>query len=84
MPMHFEGLDETTRRFMLAEFEAEETSGRAYRARGLSSQGRITCFMVSCGRRSNRARRRRSSPPSGTPLIGIDTRFITKGERESP
>lgn len=39
MPMHFEELDETTRRFMLAEYEAEEASGRPYRARGLSSKG---------------------------------------------
>ena len=39
MPMHFEALDETTRRFMLAEFDAEETSGKPYRARGLSAKG---------------------------------------------
>src|ERR1051326_8190597 len=37
--MRFEELDETTRRFMLAEFDAEEASGKPYRARGLSSQG---------------------------------------------
>jgi hypothetical protein len=39
MPMHFEELDETTRRFMLAEFESEEASGKPYRARGLSPKG---------------------------------------------
>jgi len=39
MPMRFEELDEATRRFMLVEFEAEEASGKPYRARGLSSKG---------------------------------------------
>lgn len=39
MTMRFEDLDETTRRFMLAEFEAEETSGRPYRGSGLSALG---------------------------------------------
>lgn len=39
MPMRFEELDEATRRLMLVEFEAEEASGKPYRARGLSSQG---------------------------------------------
>lgn len=39
MAMHFEALDETTRRFMLSEFAGEEASGKPYRARGLSSKG---------------------------------------------
>jgi hypothetical protein len=37
--MLFEEMDETTRHFMLAEFDAEEASGRPYRARGLSIKG---------------------------------------------
>lgn len=39
MTMRFEELDETTRGFMLAEFEAEEASGRPYRSRNLSPAG---------------------------------------------
>ena len=38
MPMIYEELDETTRRFMLEEFQAEEQAG-PYRSKALSSQG---------------------------------------------
>lgn len=40
MAMNFEELDGTTRRYMLAEFEAEESSGNPYRGKGLSPAGR--------------------------------------------
>jgi hypothetical protein len=40
MLMNFEELDEKTRRYMLAEFEAEEESGQGYRSRSLSVAGR--------------------------------------------
>lgn len=38
MPMHYEELDETTRRFMLEEFQAEEQSN-PYRSKALTSLG---------------------------------------------
>jgi len=38
--MNFEELDDTTRRYMLAEFEQEEASGTPYRGKGLSVLGR--------------------------------------------
>jgi hypothetical protein len=40
MPMNFEELDEKTRKCMLAEFEAEEASGKPYRSKALSDEGR--------------------------------------------
>ena len=39
MAMNFEELDETTRQFMLAEFEAEESGGNPYRSADLSAAG---------------------------------------------
>lgn len=41
--MNFEELDDTTRRFMLEEFEAEEASGNPYRSPNLNSKG-LTAF----------------------------------------
>jgi len=41
MPMNFEELDEKTRKFMLAEFNVEEASGKPYRSKALSDQGRV-------------------------------------------
>ena len=39
MPMHFEELDEMTRRYMLAEFEREQQEANRYRGRGLTAAG---------------------------------------------
>lgn len=39
MAMEFEELDDTTRRYMLAEFEAEQSSGNPYPGKGLSPAG---------------------------------------------
>jgi len=41
MVMNFEELDDSTRRYMLSEFEAEEASGNPYRGKSLSAIGRI-------------------------------------------
>lgn len=39
MAMNFEELDDVTRGYMLAEFEAEESTGNPYRGKGLSAAG---------------------------------------------
>jgi len=39
MNMKYEELDQTTRQYMLREFEAEETSGKPYRSKALSADG---------------------------------------------
>lgn len=39
MAMNFEDLDDTTRRYMLVEFEAEEAGGNPYRSPNLSANG---------------------------------------------
>lgn len=39
MKMNFEELDDTTRRYMLEEFDAEQASDNPYRSKSLSSQG---------------------------------------------
>ena len=40
MDRKYEELDQTTRAFMLREFEAEEASGKPYRSKALTSAGR--------------------------------------------
>ncbi|MGA3297627.1 MAG: hypothetical protein ABSD41_09260 [Candidatus Bathyarchaeia archaeon] len=39
MTMNFEELDQKTRKYMLDEFEAEETCGKPYRSKDLSNEG---------------------------------------------
>src|ERR1043165_5568625 len=42
MAMNFEELDDTTRQFMLTEFEAEEMGGAPYRSKALTREGLVS------------------------------------------
>jgi len=54
--MNFEELDETTRQYMLAEFEAEQTTGNTYLGERLSPAGRAAFPDLSLSRGPRRCR----------------------------